>query len=159
MRLLPLLVSLLVLDFFFSSASSQQLWLPSYYSSNMVLQRDSPSTTIWGTCQSGNVTMKLIPFPASPLGNFTFESKPSPSTSVFSFHLSNSQFQNGFPATIVPTQRGGKLQKNHPRKSSPSPALTVEYYQIQISCGSDSVLFDDVLIGDIWLCSGQSNMV
>lgn len=31
-------------------------------------------------------------------------------------------------------------------------------YQIAIICRNDTVTFKDVLLGEVWICSGQSNM-
>ena len=31
-------------------------------------------------------------------------------------------------------------------------------YEVTISCGPDRIVLQDVLVGDVWLCSGQSNM-
>lgn len=31
-------------------------------------------------------------------------------------------------------------------------------YEVKVACGSDEVAIENVLIGEVWLCSGQSNM-
>lgn len=31
-------------------------------------------------------------------------------------------------------------------------------YELRVSCGGNTLVFADVLIGDVWFCSGQSNM-
>lgn len=42
-------------------------------------------------------------------------------------------------------------------KLDPLPAST-EPRSMEISCGKESSTFSDVVVGDVWLCSGQSNM-
>lgn len=39
-----------------------------------------------------------------------------------------------------------------------TPAGSYDAYKIQISDGKTELVLDDVLIGEVWLCSGQSNM-
>ena len=39
-----------------------------------------------------------------------------------------------------------------------TPAASYTPYTVTISCGKDKVSLDNVLIGEVWLCSGQSNM-
>lgn len=40
----------------------------------------------------------------------------------------------------------------------PTPAASYREYQITVSDGKSKIVLDDVLIGEVWLCSGQSNM-
>jgi sialate O-acetylesterase len=39
-----------------------------------------------------------------------------------------------------------------------TPKASSDAYKIVISCGKDTISIEDVLIGEIWLASGQSNM-
>lgn len=39
-----------------------------------------------------------------------------------------------------------------------TPAGSFEEYQIEISDGKSDIVLKDILIGEVWLCSGQSNM-
>lgn len=52
---------------------------------------------------------------------------------------------------IVETDGRWRMQMP-PQKSSSIPTA------LHLSMGSDSIRFDDLLIGDVWLCIGQSNM-
>jgi len=36
--------------------------------------------------------------------------------------------------------------------------VTQEALQVAVSCAGEEEVFDDVLIGDVWLCAGQANM-
>lgn len=53
------------------------------------------------------------------------------------------------------TQAGtnGKFMAQLPEMSATKDPIT-----IKISCGSDVVVLQDVLVGEVWLCGGQSNM-
>lgn len=50
------------------------------------------------------------------------------------------------------TDGNGKWKVRFPAMRSGGP------YQIKITAGQNTILINDVLIGDVWLCSGQSNM-
>ncbi|SHE74696.1 sialate O-acetylesterase [Dysgonomonas macrotermitis] len=39
-----------------------------------------------------------------------------------------------------------------------TPAASYQTYNLAVSDNRDSITFDNVLIGEVWLCSGQSNM-
>lgn len=39
-----------------------------------------------------------------------------------------------------------------------TPAGSYEAYQIHVSDGKSNIVLNDILIGEVWLCSGQSNM-
>lgn len=39
-----------------------------------------------------------------------------------------------------------------------TPAASFDTYDITVSCGEDRVTFGDILFGELWLASGQSNM-
>lgn len=40
-----------------------------------------------------------------------------------------------------------------------TPAASFDPQRIQVHTSTDTVVFKDVLVGEVWLCSGQSNMV
>lgn len=40
----------------------------------------------------------------------------------------------------------------------PPMPVTGEAVQVRVACGGEVKVFNDVLLGDVWLCSGQSNM-
>ncbi len=39
-----------------------------------------------------------------------------------------------------------------------TPKASATAYEIRIVCGKEAIVLNNVLIGDVWLCSGQSNM-
>lgn len=70
----------------------------------------------------------------------------------------------GKTVTITPSW-DGKQYKSTADKSSgkwsiqiPTPAASYTPYSITFTDGSDPVTIDNVLIGEVWFCSGQSNM-
>ena len=40
----------------------------------------------------------------------------------------------------------------------PTPSASYQTYKIAVSDSKKTIQLDDVLIGEVWLCSGQSNM-
>lgn len=90
--------------------------IPSVFSDNMVLQRDTP-IKIWGWAQIGETVTV----------SFKGEKKKTRTA------------QDGrWEVIMSPSKYGGP-------------------YQIEIK-GSNTIILKDVLVGDVWLCSGQSNM-
>ncbi|WP_197440050.1 sialate O-acetylesterase [Calycomorphotria hydatis] len=63
-------------------------------------------------------------------------------------------------AVEINGQQGETVTNNQGRwKVSLAPLKTVsEPTRLVITSGADNIQFDDVLIGEVWLCSGQSNM-
>jgi sialate O-acetylesterase len=53
---------------------------------------------------------------------------------------------------IVKADDNGRWKAKFPPSEAGGP------YQVTLSCGRAVIQIDDVLIGDVWLCSGQSNM-
>ncbi|MEM7454112.1 MAG: exo-alpha-sialidase [Planctomycetota bacterium] len=47
---------------------------------------------------------------------------------------------------------GGWIAELAPEQSSQSPR------SLSVHCGGETVLFEDVLVGEVWFCAGQSNM-
>lgn len=40
----------------------------------------------------------------------------------------------------------------------PTPSASYQTYSVAVSNGNENITFENVLIGEVWLCSGQSNM-
>jgi sialate O-acetylesterase len=55
--------------------------------------------------------------------------------------------------TVTTTVSGGKWKVNLAAVSAPGP------YTMKVQSGSDIINFSGILVGEVWLCSGQSNMV
>ncbi len=98
---------------------SATLWLPSLFSDNMVLQRNS-EVTVWGWTTGTGSEVSV---------------SPSWSDSVFV-----TKAYQGFWSVQVPTGAAG------------GP------YTLTVRQGEDTVLVRNILLGEVWICSGQSNM-
>ena len=114
-------LSIIILALVGMSGLWAKVTLPSFFSDNMVLQRDT-DVNIWGWTDSGNTvtittTWTEVKFKATPDANGKWMAKLST------------------PAAGGP-------------------------YKITVSDGnkSEKVELDNVLIGEVWFCSGQSNM-
>ena len=105
------------------AASAASLALARSVGSSMVLQRDVPTSTLWGTADAGAVvTATLSTAPGAPV-----------------------------PATAGPDGVW--------RTQLPAMPATAEPFSITFSApGAASVTISDVLVGDVVLCSGQSNL-
>lgn len=113
-----MLVALLLSSCSNAQIQSGKLSLPTIFSNNMVLQRNS-DITIWGNGAAG----KTVDVKAAW----------------------------GQTANSVVTKEGKwSLKLKTPDAGGP--------HYLTIVSGSDSISFKNVLIGEVWLCSGQSNM-
>lgn len=112
LRLLPLILLMPI------TAISQDLKLPSIFSSNMVLQQKA-NASFWGKTQP-NTEIELT-------GSWGKTTK------------SNSDNNGSWKLTIPTPKAGGP-------------------YVVTVKSGKEVVEFKNVLIGEVWICSGQSNM-
>lgn len=110
--------TLLFAILFFPSLSIAQLKVAEVFSSNMVLQRESP-VAVWGMAVPGKVVEVRL--------GSTLRKTVTAKDSVWKVHLPKR------PATRQPQS-------------------------LIISSGDTAVQFQNILIGDIWICTGQSNM-
>lgn len=115
---------------------AQQLWLPSFISSGMILQQQTANILRGRTRPATAVSLVLErqPFdcrPVSPL---------------------DKEYGNIFECRITSNELGYFEFKIPPFTASYDPI------SLFISDGFDSLLFKDILFGEIWLCAGQSNM-
>lgn len=117
MKRIKIAVGIVVL---FSAVSIAELFVPSIFGSNMVLQENS-DTPLWGTASVGcNIVIKA-----------TWLDKQVEATAD----------GDGRWKCILKT-----------------PSASFTPYVIDVQAGSHSIRYENVLIGQVWLCSGQSNM-
>ncbi|QDT39606.1 sialate O-acetylesterase [Stratiformator vulcanicus] len=114
--------------------ASAELKLPSIFSDNMVVQGDAP-IHVWGEAEAGaNVSVDLT---------LNWKSSNTASSSTRSH------------STVAGDDGHWKVELNPiefaPEDATASGSLTVK-------SGNDSATFNNVLLGDVWICSGQSNM-
>jgi len=107
--------------------------LPSVFSDHMVLQRDS-DVKVWGWADAGeHVTVRFAPRPGS-------EQAPRPGSGQAGQEKSTKAGADGKWSVVLA-----------PMKASSEPAvMTVR--------GENELTISDVLVGEVWICSGQSNM-
>ena len=113
MKLLVTLVSILL----FSSVTKADVWMPSMFSDNMVLQQKK-ELSFWGTAD-----------PAEKI-SVTIGDNQSETT----------------------TNSNGKWQLKMPAMKATTTPLTI------VVSGNNKLQFKNVLVGEVWICSGQSNM-
>lgn len=115
---------------------AQQLWLPSFISSGMILQQQTANILRGRTRPAATITLVLErqPFdcrPVSPL---------------------DKEYGNIFENRAISNEQGLFEIKIPPFAASYDPIT------LFISDGVDSLLFNNILFGEIWFCAGQSNM-
>jgi hypothetical protein len=129
-----ILFTVLVFSAVFCRADT--LWMPSVFSDHMVLQRDAV-VPVWGTAEAGaTVTVEFSgqkkETVASDSGKWQVELDPMPASSQ-----SRVLQVSSLPVATLPAV------------ASRQPLPSAVKFQVS---------FSDVLIGEVWLCSGQSNM-
>jgi sialate O-acetylesterase len=107
---------------------STHLQLPTFWDSHMVLQREPAVSNIWGWAAPGANVSVTL-----DRGTIT---RSDITTVAFSI-ASN---VTGIWSVDIPPQRAGSG------------------YALHITDGSQSIVLEDVAFGDVYLCSGQSNM-
>jgi sialate O-acetylesterase len=127
-------------DFFRSSR--YQIWkfilvhgllrFANYYSDHMVLSRAPQRAIVWGFSNSSNTPITLT------MNNKVYYAKRSSSSSVDGNDVTI------WLVTLDPQYQEGPFQV---KVTQPLPNRTLE-----------TITLDDVLFGDVWICSGQSNM-
>lgn len=104
------------------------LALPTFWDSHMVLQREPMAANIWGWAAPGTNVSVSIHFGGRIVG-------VGKAASIFS--ITDGE---GLWSVDIPPQRAGSG------------------YAIHVSDGSKNIELEDVAFGDVYLCSGQSNM-
>ena len=118
-----------------------------------------------------NVRWKLVPAPSSSSGNFLSERQSLQLSSIFGDRMVVQQNDSiAFFGKAVSGQKviletlWGEVNSTVANGEGDwtmkilTPAASFDAQTIQIRTPTDTVLFKDVLIGEVWLCSGQSNM-
>lgn len=101
----------------FSGFAEAKVYLPKFFSDNMVLQREMP-VRIWGNAdKKEKVTVSF----------------------------------NGV-TVVVNGDKNGKWKVELPAMKHGGP------YEMTVKGEQNEIKFNNILIGDVWLCSGQSNM-
>jgi sialate O-acetylesterase len=111
-----------------SAAKAQDLKLPAVFGDHMVLQCDKP-IAVWGWAKPGERVAVTL-------------NVPDPKT-------------HGVKAVATGTSadEDGKWSVTLFAQDANAAACT-----LIVTCGADTLTFTDILIGEVWLCSGQSNM-
>ena len=102
-----------------------------YYQDHMVLQRAPQRAVVWGYSDAFNMPIFLA------INNKIYRTRSSSSAA-------NSLGESIWSVTLDPQAEEGPFQVN---VTQPSANGTVS-----------TIILKDVLFGDVWLCSGQSNM-
>ncbi len=112
-------VAIYVLFWLMMGPLQAALWMPSLFSDNMVLQRNS-RVTLWGwtTATAARVTVEV------PWDDTLYVT---------------TAYQGFWSLEVVTGEAGGP-------------------YTLAIRAAGDSVVLHNVLLGEVWICSGQSNM-
>ncbi|QDT39607.1 sialate O-acetylesterase [Stratiformator vulcanicus] len=119
--------------------ASAELKLPAIFSDNMVLQRDA-NINVWGTAEPGSeVTVSVIP-----------PSKPLP----FEGNERGAGDQWVASGKVTADSEGRFSVEMLPKEDIPATSWVLD---VRDSAGNH-VKFENVLFGDVWVCSGQSNM-
>ena len=114
------------LAFVLCAGAQADLWMPSIFSSHMVLQQKQ-ANPVWGKGDPGAVL------------TITF------GTEVNEVAVTEQQ--------QVTVGADGKWQAALKAKRADG-----KVYDLRVSHGAESLYFEDILIGEVWVCSGQSNM-
>lgn len=121
----------ILLVLLFCSIGNAAIRFANYYQDHMVLQRAPQRSIVWGYVDSVNRPIILT------LNNKVYETVSSPV-------LSNAENNSIWSITLDPQPEEGPFQVQ---------------VHVKLSNGTvETIVLDDVLFGDVWICSGQSNM-
>lgn len=112
------------------NAWSQQLRLPATFGSQMVMQREMPFAVKGKAAAGAAVEVTLSPL----AGDAQTAREKLPGTVRV-----NAGTDGRFQAMLPPMQAGGP-------------------YTLSVRSGKEELKFDSVYVGEVWICSGQSNM-
>jgi len=116
---------------FASRPAAAEVKLPAVFSDGMVIQRDKP-VVIWGWADPGE--------------KVRVECSGGDKKDAFT--------TKGSKAGMVTANSEGEWKATLP----PLPYRSTFTYQISVSGEKGGVLLDNILVGEVWVCSGQSNM-
>ncbi len=115
---------------------AERLWLPSFFKSGMILQQNIKTLLSGRACPNSEIAVKIQRKP--------FDNRPvSPADKTYGeiFAVRVTSAGDGFFSCELP-----------PLDASFDP-LTVT-----VSCGKQSKVLTDILVGEIWVTAGQANM-
>jgi sialate O-acetylesterase len=121
----------LLLWFLCSASVDGALRFANYYQDHMVLQRAPQRAIVWGYADTFNTPIRLT------MNNKIYDTR----SSSLSADASNGSI---WAVSLDPQAEEGPFQV---KVTQPLPNGTLE-----------TITLDDVLFGDVWVCSGQSNM-
>lgn len=108
------------------AGAQAELWMPSIFSSHMVLQQQHVNP-VWGKADPGaklEITFSTLVKDVPVIEEQTVTAGPD----------------GAWKAALKAKRADGKV------------------YTLRVTHGAESLYFDDILIGEVWVCSGQSNM-
>jgi sialate O-acetylesterase len=108
------------------AGAQADLWMPSIFSSNMVLQQQQINP-VWGKADPG-ATLSIT---------FSTEVKEVPVTEEQTVTVGA---DGTWKAALKSKRADGKV------------------YNLRVTHGAESLYFENIAIGEVWVCSGQSNM-
>ncbi len=113
-----------------ATTNGGSLSLPNIFAEHMVLQRGEP-VAVWGTCESNaSVQVELLLVDSNAVETVVSSVTVSSGT--------NETWEASLPATVA-TPKGA-------------------HHVLVVTSEGEEILLDPVYVGDVWLCSGQSNM-
>lgn len=120
--------------------TAQPLRLAPIFGSGMVLQCERP-VCLWGQAPRGTrVQVSLIGTP----------------TAILRRHTEGKRAKHGVPVTSLTADtvaaKDGTFRLHLPALKAGGP------YTLQVSAGTERLVLDSLWVGEVWLCSGQSNM-
>ena len=158
MRTLPLavLASTLLVSTPFAPAAFAEVSLPAVFGDHMVVQSGKP-VTLWGTTEPGG-TVRV--FPVTVRRDVTVGMKvpgrpPQPGTVGGTSVLSTADSTGKWTVELPSFEAGTELTlivADGEAGSMPVSVLSPP------DDTADQKVFTDVLVGEVWICSGQSNM-
>ena len=122
-----------------SSTAHAELRLPSIFSDGMVIQRDQP-VEVWGWAEPGNRVHVLLKTTGS-----------DPAKSYLGSGQANADGR--WSVRLVGSEGDG-----NPNQTDASWTLVVTEHSEDDSTHIAQTIINDVLVGEVWLCGGQSNM-
>jgi sialate O-acetylesterase len=124
-----------------SGVTSGELKLPALFSDNMVLQRDQP-VTVWGW--------------ADPNSDITVEFAGQKKTAKAEVEVRPLNRETG--AADASASKGPPVARWRVRLDPMKACSDPQVMTVSSSTGSQRREIRNILVGDVWLCSGQSNM-
>ncbi|KAJ3411119.1 hypothetical protein HDV05_002728 [Chytridiales sp. JEL 0842] len=141
-----------------ATATTDFIRFANTYGSYMVLQQAPSDIILWGVYKHDSSptppTIQLTST-AESHANQTFMAETTPLTGNFSFRTDKVDDWSNPIYTVLPNTQN---LKRWIVRLPPLQAALDKEYAFTVSMGSLSDKIEHVLVGDVWVCSGQSNM-